>query len=104
MYIVEIKDNISGEVIKELKPIYANVNSFYKKAWILEDEENIILQSYNSMVAEYNKATKELYFRGYCSATTLRHIKEFMLQLGFKPISKKEQLKLWENDIPLKKE
>lgn len=89
---------------QELKPLYSNVNSFYKKAWIIEEDDAIILQSYASLVAEYNKATKELYFKGYGSQTTLRHIKEFMQQLGYKPISKKEQLKLWENDAPLKKE
>ena len=87
---------------KELKPIYANVNSFYKKAWIIEEDDVITLQSYSSIVAEYNKITKELYFRGYVSQTTLRHIKEFMQQLGFNPVSKKEQLRLWDNDISLK--
>lgn len=89
---------------RELLPRYANVASFYKKAWIIEEEDAIILQSYNSLVAKYNKATKELYFGGYGSQTTLRHIKEFMQQLGLCPIAKKEQIKLWETGTPLQGE
>jgi len=65
--------------------------SFYGKAKIREENNKIILTSYNTDVAfiEDGKAI----INGTYSATTLRHIKEFLLQHGFKAENKKQILK-----------
>ena len=76
--------------MEELKPIYDNRKSFYKKAKIKQEDNKIILISYNTEVAiiEDNKAyVKETY-----SPTTLRYIKEFLKQNGFKAENKNQIL------------
>lgn len=69
---------------KELKPVYDNAKSFYKKAYILYENNVIKLYSYNTLVCvimnkryklNYNIDTDLLF-----SNTTLRHIKEFLKQ------------------------
>lgn len=65
--------------------------SFYGKARTEKKEGKLILISYSTEVAfiEDNKAV----VKGYYSMTTLRHIKEFLLQNGFKAENKKQILK-----------
>lgn len=62
--------------------------SFYGKALVEERKNITILTSYNTQVAiiKNNKA----YINGTYSNTTLRHIKEFLKQNGFKAESKKQ--------------
>lgn len=77
-----------------LKPIYDNRKSFYNKATVTEDINGRYLTSYSTVVAritDKNNGYKivpyvEVY--GTYSATTLRHIKEFLKQNGFKAESK----------------
>lgn len=73
----------------ELEPIYSNVKSFYGKARIIKENGVIKLQSYSTIVAmiENGKA----HINGWYSATTSRHIKEFLQQYGFE-IGTKAQL------------
>ena len=68
---------------KELKVIYDKRKSFYKKAFLIEEEVKIILQSYasNMIVKEDNKLMFNNNIDLY-SVTTLRHIKEWLKQLG----------------------
>lgn len=73
-----------------LMPIYNSRKSFYGKAIILDTEKGIGLQSYNTLVAEIIKGKPVVY--GDYSPTTLRHIKEFLLQNGFKAENKKQIL------------
>lgn len=77
--------------LKELKPIYNNAKSFYKKAytgtitnyyWNKGDYEDILyLKSYNTIVACIWQNQLRIY--GYFSQTTARHIREFAKQNGF---------------------
>lgn len=68
--------------------------SFYNKATVTEDKNGKYLTSYNTVVAritDKNNGYKiapyaEVY--GTHSQTTLRHIKEFLKQNGFKAESK----------------
>ena len=79
-----------------LKPIYDSRQSFYNKATVTEDAKGKFLRSYNTIVARITDknngymipAYAEVY--GTYSATTLRHIKEFLRQNGFKADSKSQ--------------
>jgi len=66
---------------KELEARFDSRASFYGKARVRTENNKLILTSYNTDVAyiEDNKAVV------LCthSTTTLRHIKEFLLQNGF---------------------
>ena len=104
------------EKIKELKPIYEDVKSYYKKAHVkfYYNDYDIItkieLISYYTSICYINNS--KIYFnykninndRIY-TATTLRHIKEFIkqyyykLELYYKNIIDKE--KLTKKDIQL---
>jgi beta-mannanase len=61
----------------ELIPITINQKSFYKKATIIDNDSTTELQSYSTIVATYNKETKQFKLNGFYSKTTTKHIKEF---------------------------
>ncbi|AYJ76189.1 hypothetical protein BSP12_003 [Bacillus phage BSP12] len=82
-----------GESRTELKPVYDNCKSFYKKAWVLESEEVKQLLPYQTIVAEIRDGEAEVF--GTYSNTTLRHIKEFLYQNGFEIGTKKEIEKMY---------
>lgn len=69
----------------ELKPIYDHRKSFYGKAHVIFDSDNdfIILQSYDTDVCRIENYRTGWKFRrlwdGY-SATTMRHVNEFINQ------------------------
>ena len=77
---------------EELKPIYDSRKSFYKKAYTIKDDDGTIhLISYTTEVA-YIKGGK-LHINGFYSATTLRHIKEFIAQyIGVFAVASKQEL------------
>ena len=85
----------------ELLSIYDSKKSFYHKAIIEEENENIKLYSYNTLLCTLlhdniilnNNVDQSLLF----SNTTLRHIKEFLKQFYYNSdhnITKKDLLKL----------
>ena len=75
--------------MKNLETIYDSRNSFYGKAKVEVLENRINLYSYETLVAYIeNGATP--YVNGDYNQTTLRHIKEFLLQNGFVAINKKQ--------------
>lgn len=82
---------------KQLKPIYDKAISFYGKAETERKGNAVVLYSYNTKVVEIkdnkvilnNKIDDSLLF----SNTTLRHIKEFLKQNGFKAETKKQIIK-----------
>lgn len=76
--------------IMELCPYYDSAQSFYGKAKVIEIENDVFLVSYNTIVAFYNRETKIAEVVDTYSATTLRHIKEFLKQSGFKAETKKQ--------------
>ena len=76
--------------IMELCPYYDSAKSFYGKAKVIEIENDVFLVSYDTIVAFYNRETKIAEVVDTYSATTLRHIKEFLKQSGFKAETKKQ--------------
>jgi len=73
----------------ELRPISDGRKSFYKKAIVETDEEGVrTLISYNTKVC-YIKDGQAVVL-GTHSSTTLRHIKEFLKQNGFKAETKEQ--------------
>lgn len=88
----------------ELEPRYDSRKSFYGKARVETGNGVKKLYSYNTLVAEIRNGTPIVY--GTYSATTLRHITEFLKQSGFKAETsdqiikdypeKEDYQKLWE--------
>ena len=76
--------------MKNLKPIYDNSKSFYGKAKVELDGNRIVLYSYESYVAYIENDVA--YITGCYTQTTMRHIKEFLLQNGFEAVSKKQMM------------
>ena len=75
--------------IYELLAIYDRRNSFYGKANVLIFADGTKqLRSYNTIVAEIKDKTAKVF--GYFSATTGRHINEFLQQNGFPKMKKCE--------------
>ena len=74
----------------ELCPYYDSAQSFYGKAKVFEIENDVFLMSYDTIVAFFNRDTKIAKVMDTYSATTLRHIKEFLRQSGFKAENKKQ--------------
>ena len=77
-------------MITELMAEYDSANSFYRKAMVERTENLSVLTSYETEVAQYNHVTKEIKVYGWYSMTTARHINEFLQQLGFNKMTKKE--------------
>lgn len=67
-----------------LQPLFDNRKSFYKKAKVFKTDNETILMSYNTVVLliPCDAPEGEYYLRNCYSATTLRHIKEFLIQYG----------------------
>jgi len=64
--------------------------SFYGKAAMFENDGIYQLQSYDTIVAKYDKNANHLQIFGWYSATTARHINSFLVYHGFSTLSKKE--------------
>ena len=82
-------------MITELKPIYDSRKSFYNKANVEfnNEEQTATLYSYNTKVAQIKFKGKEkakATVLNTQSPTTTRHVKEFLLQNGFKAETKKQ--------------
>jgi len=73
----------------ELSPIDSR-ESFYGKAKLIIKGDLRHLQSYNTIVAEYNYKTGKMNVKGWYSATTARHINAFLDFYGFAICNKKE--------------
>ena len=78
---------------QELTARFDSRKSFYGKAIIKMEGGKLCLISYNTLVARINikKGIAEVY--GDYSQTTMRHIKEFLKQNGFKAENKNQILK-----------
>lgn len=74
-----------------LSPRFDRRKSFYGKARVREEEGKRILQSYQTDVAEI--VNGKAIVRGTYSPTTLRHIKEFLKQEGFRAETKQQIIK-----------
>lgn len=56
--------------------------SFYGKALLIETDDEIKLQSYDTIVCVYDKVYNSVKINGYYSMTTGRHIRSFLEYLG----------------------
>lgn len=77
----------------ELQAIYCRQKSFYGKAKVLQNGNSTKLISYKTIVAEVKNGKPKIY--GWYSATTTRHIKEFLKQQGFMVDNKKQLEKMY---------
>ena len=68
--------------------------SYYGKATVIETVENnetiSRLQSYQTIVAEYNHHTNKMTVYGWFSKTTANHINDFLEIYGFDGCNKKQ--------------
>lgn len=95
-----IEEKLEEETTKELSPQYDSRKSFYGKARVRTlDDGTEILYSYNTPVVRVKDGQVTLLSRGYLgwasSPTTLRHVKEFLQQRGFKTGSVHDIAKLY---------
>ena len=67
--------------------------SFYGKAVVIVDGNDVLLKSYNTIVAKIRNGEFIRTWGGW-SATTARHVNSFRIKYGFAPISKGEWSKL----------
>ena len=74
---------------RALSPQYDSRKSFYNKAYVVDDNDgNSTLYSYNTPVCRIANGKVELLPKWDYSATTLRHVKDFLQQNGFEAGSK----------------
>ena len=69
-----------------MEPQFDSRKSFNHKAHVVtsdDDSRSIKCESYDTVVAEIKNGVVHFYPEWDCSATTLRHIKEFLYQNGF---------------------
>ena len=78
--------------IIDLTPINGR-KSFNGKCRIIEENGVSQLESYNTIVAEYNHRTNDVKVYNYYSATTLTHINAFLHYYGFDTCTKQELIK-----------
>lgn len=95
-----IEEKLEEETSKDLSPQYDSRKSFYGKARVRTlDDGTEILYSYNTPVVRVKDGQVTLLSRGYLgwasSQTTLRHVKEFLQQRGFKTGSVHDIAKLY---------
>lgn len=77
----------------ELEPKFLNQKSFYGKAKVIKLDDSILLQSYSTIVAEVRNGKAKIF--GWYSATTTKHVKEFLQQMGFTVGTKAQLEKLY---------
>lgn len=70
----------------ELVPVHDSRKSFYGKARVIDTDDTMTLESYNTPVLKFERGSRKItLLPGWdLSQTTLRHVKEFLKQLGFK--------------------
>jgi hypothetical protein len=85
--VIEESKCLKESPVYDLVPTYDNRQSFYNKARVDIKGDEQTLYSYNTPVARIVSGKVELLPKWDYSATTLRHIKEFLKQNGFEATS-----------------
>ena len=69
---------------RELRVKYAAQQSFYKKAFVKEDKEGIerLYSYYSLIITNYGKALKFEEDVNLYSNTTMKHVREYLKQIG----------------------
>ncbi len=82
---------------EELRTIYSNQDNFGKKAWVKEDEDGTqYLYSYYSLII--SNFGKVLIFEkdiNLYSLTTMKHVREYLRQIGKWDLAKLTKAKLF---------
>ena len=70
--------------VRELEVKYATQSSFYKKAFVKEDEEGTqyLISNYSLILINYGKALKFEADINLYSNKTMRHLREYLKQIG----------------------
>lgn len=89
------EENLNESPSYNLRPDYDSRQSFYDKARVEDNGEELVLYSYNTPVAKIVSGKVELLPKWDFSQTTLRHIKEFLKQNGFETGSVSELRKMY---------
>lgn len=98
--IIEEKKPLRESSYSKLDPKFDHRKSFYGKARVLEkDDGTKVLYSYGTPVVRIRNGEVTLLTKGYLgwssSPTTLRHVKDFLQQNGFKAGSYKDLAKMY---------
>ena len=82
---------------RELRVIHGTQNSFYKKAFVKENNEGTkYLYSYYSLIiTNYGNALKFEEDVNLYSNTTMRHVREYLKQIGKWELAKMPKAKLF---------
>jgi len=88
---------MGGKMAKDLIPRYDSRISFYGKAKVREENEKLILISYQLEVAYIKNG--RAFVLGMYSQTTTRHIIEFLKQNGFRAENGKQILSDYGNKL-----
>lgn len=75
--------------VTKLNARYDHAKSFYGKAEVILDGNTAYLRSYNTIVCSIDKSGKVNRYWGGYSATTMRHVNEFLRQYGIPDGGKK---------------
>ena len=70
--------------VRELRVKYASQESFYKKAFVKVDDDNTeyMYSYYTLIVTNYGKALKFEENLNLYSNTTMKHVREYLKQIG----------------------
>ena len=82
---------------RELRVIHGTQDSFYKKAFVKEDNEatQYLYSYYSLIVTNYGKALKFEEDSNLYTNTTLRHVREYLKQLNQWELAKLSKSKLF---------
>ena len=83
--------------VRELRVIHGTQQSFYKKAFVKEDKlgTQYLYSYYSLIVTYYGKALKFEQDINLYSNTTLRHVREYLKQIGKGELAKLSKSKLF---------
>ena len=83
---------------RELRTVYSKQHSFNKKAFVKEDEEGTqyLYSNYALIITNYSKALKFEEDINLYSNTTMRHIREYLKQIGKWELALMTKAKLFE--------
>ena len=98
---LENRKKVQKMKISELKATFQK--SYYQKAFVLQDNDgNVYLQSYRTIVCGFVGGKLERYWDGY-SRTTMNHLNDFMKFINMPQMNKKSwnDLKVVNCNIPL---
>jgi hypothetical protein len=84
---------LERETVSTIEPVDSR-KSFYGKAKVIRSPDgNERLQSYSTIVAEYDHETGKVKVNGWYSTTTARHVNAFLARHGKSQMSKAEMLR-----------